>query len=88
MLLITFLITVAGRAEVGSANLIGQWTSGKPSEGSWRCFTFRADHSFDGIGGDAHSAGKWKLHHGNKLEMIIHYDYDPKPISSSSQENG
>jgi hypothetical protein len=37
------------------------------------------------MGGDAHSAGKWKLHDGNKLELILHYDYDPKPISHLSK---
>ena len=74
-------LAVAAKAEVTSADLIGEWTSGRPSEGAWRDFTFRPDHTFDGMGGDAHSAGKWKLHHGNKLELIIHYDYDPKPIS-------
>jgi len=83
---ILFLLTVAvaAGADVTSADLIGEWTSGRPSEGAWRDFTFRADHSFNGIGGDAVSAGKWKLHRGNRLELIIHYDYDPKPISSSS----
>jgi hypothetical protein len=85
-LLTLFLLSaaVAARAEVTSADLIGHWTSGKPEEGAWRDFTFRADHSFDGIGGDAISAGKWKLHPRNKLELIIHYDHDRKPISDSS----
>jgi hypothetical protein len=85
-LLTMFLLSVAvaAPAETTSADLIGRWTSGKPEEGAWRDFTFRADHSFDGIGGDAHSAGRWKLHAGHKLELIIHYDYDPKPITTSS----
>ena len=85
-LLTMFLLSVAvaARAEVTSADLIGHWTSGKPEEGAWRDFTFRADHSFDGIGGDARSAGKWKLH-GNKLELILRYDYEREPISRLSR---
>jgi hypothetical protein len=82
--LICLLLAIAvADAGVTSADLIGQWTGGTLGHGDWRSFTFRADHSFDGTGGDAISAGKWKLH-GNKLELILHYDYDPKPISSSS----
>jgi hypothetical protein len=82
--LTTFLlsIAVAASAEVTPAELVGEWHGGTSSIPVR--YIFRADHSFDGIGGDAHSAGKWKLHGGNKLELIIHYDYDPKPISSLS----
>lgn len=86
VVLIAFLLAgaVAIGDQIRSADLVGEWTSGRPSEGGWRDFTFRPDHTFDGTGGDAHSAGKWKLHDGNKLELIIHYDYDANPITSAS----
>jgi hypothetical protein len=84
VLLTTFLLSIAvgASAEVTPAELVGQWhggTSSRPVR-----YIFRADHSFDSSGGDTHTAGKWKLHHGNKLELITHYDYDSKPISRSS----
>lgn len=84
VLLTTFLlsIAVAASAEVTPAELVGEWHGGTSSIPVR--YIFRADHSFDSSGGDTHTAGKWKLHGGNKLELIIHYDYDPKPISSSS----
>jgi hypothetical protein len=87
-LLITSLlaVTVAARAQVTSADLVGEWLMRRPAlTNRLDCnFTFGANHSFDYVRGDVHGAGKWKLHAGNKLELIYHYDYDRKPISSLS----
>ena len=86
-LLITFLLAVpiTGRAEITSKDLVGEWfdsTSSIPAR-----YTFRADHSFEYTSGDGYGAGKWSLHDGKKLELIYHYDYDPKPISSLSERD-
>ncbi len=76
--------SISRARDITSRELIGTWTGGTDAYGEVTRYTFRADHSFDFIGGDTHWAGKWKLQRGNKLELITHYDYDPKPISSSS----
>ncbi len=82
LLMLLFGIAVADAGEIRSADLVGEWVGG--TSAIPRRLTFRADHSYDSLGGDAYSAGRWELHGGNQLELIIHYDYDPKPISSSS----
>ena len=90
LLLISLLITAAAAAdgEATSAGLVGQWFRVAPSEHPVTfAISFRADHSFDYVGGDAHGAGKWLLHGGRNLELIYHYDYDPKPISDSSKRS-
>ena len=80
-----FAAVSVGRADdITSRELVGTWTRGIDAYGQVTRFSFRADHSFDFNGGDIHWAGKWKLQRGNKLELITHYDYDPKPISGSS----
>jgi hypothetical protein len=87
ILLITFLVGVAAAAaaEITSADLVGEWFGGTSSIVTR--YTFRADHSFDYTGGDAHGAGKWRLHDGKKLELIYHYDYERKLISSLSKRD-
>jgi hypothetical protein len=84
LMLLVANVAVAAGAEVTSADLVGKWVGNAPAGFH---IVLRADHSFDYIGGDAHGAGKWKLHDGKKLELIYHYDYDPKPISSSSKRS-
>jgi hypothetical protein len=90
LLLISLLISAAAAAdgEATSTRLLGQWFRLASSQhpGTF-AISFRADHSFDYVGGDAHGAGKWLLHDGNNLELIYHYDYDPKPISDSSKRS-
>lgn len=88
VLVITFLlgVAVAARAETTSAELVGEWSSGRPSHADWRLFTFRADHSWNGIADDVHGAGKWKLHE-KKLELIYYSDYEHKIISDSSKSD-
>jgi hypothetical protein len=67
------------------------WANGSVSASSQQAapfaISFRADHSFDYVGGVGHGAGKWLLHDGKNLELIYHYDYDPKPISDSSKRS-
>jgi hypothetical protein len=89
VLVITFLLGVAlaARAEITSADLVGEWSSGTPSHADWRFFTFRADHSWNGIADDIHGAGKWKLHGGKKLKLIYYSDYEHKIISDSSKSD-
>ena len=89
ILVITFLlgVAVAARAETTSADLVGEWSSGRPSHVDWRLFTFRTDHSWNGIADDIHGAGKWKLHGGKKLELIYYSDYEHKIISGSSKSD-
>jgi hypothetical protein len=85
VLVVTFLlgVAVAVRGGTTSADLVGEWSSGRPSHADWRLFTFRADHSWNGIAYDVHGAGKWKLHDGKKLELIYYSDYEHKIISNS-----
>ena len=87
VLVITFLlgVAVAASAETTSTDLVGEWSSGRPSHADWRSFTFRADHSWTGIAYDVHGAGKWNLHGGKKLELIYYSDYEHKIISHSSK---
>jgi hypothetical protein len=86
VLLVAFLALASASAatDITSTELIGTWFGGTSSQGDTR-FTFRADHTFDGIDGDAISAGRWKLHRGNRLELIYYSDYDRKVISRSSK---
>jgi hypothetical protein len=86
VLLVALLAVASASAasDMTSRELIGTWFGGTSSQGDRR-FTFRADHTFDGIDGDAISAGKWKLHGGNKLELIYYSDYERKIISRSSK---
>ena len=80
------LASTAGAAaiDITAADLVGAWSGGTSSLGDRR-YTFRADHTFDGIDGDAISAGKWKLHPSDKLELIYYSDYERKIISGSSK---
>jgi len=90
VLVITFLlgVAVAARAETTSADLVGEWSSGRPSHADWRLFTFRADHSWNGIADDIDAAGKWKLHGGKKLELIYYSDGSiPRKISGSESNS-
>lgn len=84
--LVTFLAlaTASPASDITSRQLIGTWSGGSSSTGDNR-FIFRADHTFDGITGDAIWAGKWKLHHGNNLELIFYSDDERKIVSRSSE---
>ena len=84
-IIVVINVAVAAEAKVTAADLVGKWFRHVTAEAPTGFdIVFRADHSFDYVGGDAHGAGKWKLHGGKKLELIYHYDYDRKPISNSS----
>ena len=71
--------------DITSADLVGTWSCGTSSSLGNGRYTFRADHTFDGINGDAISAGRWKLHTSNKLELIYYSDYELKIITRSSK---
>src|ERR1043166_4343052 len=70
-------VSLSRARDITSRELVGKWTGRIDAYGEPTRYSFRADHSFDVIGGDTHWAGKWKLQPGNKLELITHYDYDP-----------
>jgi hypothetical protein len=80
-------VAVAVRGETTSADLVGEWSSGRPSHADWRLFTFRADHSWNGIADTIHGAGKWKLQGGKKLELVYYSDYQHKIVSDSSKSD-
>jgi hypothetical protein len=87
-LLLTIVLastTVHAGSDITSADLVGTWSCGTSSSLGNGRYTFRADHTFDGINGDAISAGRWKLHASNKLELIYYSDYERKTISRSSK---
>src|SRR5262249_9766916 len=86
-LVITFLlgVAVAARAETTSAELVGEWSSGRPSHADWRLFYFRADHSWNGIAHHIHGAAKGEPPSGKKLELIYYSDYEHKIIFDSSK---
>ncbi len=76
-------VTAASGTEITSRDLIGTWRGQYYERDSTR-FTFRPDHTFDGVDGDQLFAGKWRLHGGRRVDILLYSDYEKKLVSRTS----
>jgi len=76
--------TVYASLDLMSADLVGTWSCGTSSSLGNGRYTFRADHTFDGIDGGCDFGGPLEAACGQQAGLIYYSDYERKIISRSS----